>query len=40
MEAMDAAHFGADAGPQPVRILTVYMGADGAPPEDVIPVQP
>jgi quercetin dioxygenase-like cupin family protein len=24
MEAMDAAHFGADAGPQPVRILTVY----------------
>jgi quercetin dioxygenase-like cupin family protein len=39
MEAMDAAHFGADAGPQPVRILTVYMGADGAPP-NVIPVQP
>jgi quercetin dioxygenase-like cupin family protein len=39
MEAMDAAHFGADAGPRPVRILTVYMGADGAPP-DVIPVQP
>ena len=39
MEAMDAAHFGADAGPQPVRILTVYMGADGAP-ADVIPVQP
>jgi quercetin dioxygenase-like cupin family protein len=39
MEAMDAAHFGADAGPQPVRILTVYMGADGAPP-DVIPVKP
>jgi len=31
MEAMDAAHFGADAGPQPVRILTVYMGAEGAP---------
>jgi hypothetical protein len=39
MEAMDAAHFGADAGPQPVRILMVYMGADGAPP-NVIPVQP
>ena len=39
MAAMDAAHFGADAGPQPVRILTVYMGADGAPP-NVIPVQP
>jgi len=39
MEAMDAAHFGADAGPQPVRILTVYMSAEGAPP-DVIPVQP
>jgi quercetin dioxygenase-like cupin family protein len=39
MEAMDAAHFGADAGPQQVRILTVYMGADGAPP-NVIPVQP
>jgi hypothetical protein len=39
MKAMDAAHFGADAGPQPVRILTVCMGADGAPPY-VIPVQP
>jgi quercetin dioxygenase-like cupin family protein len=39
MEAMDTAHFGADVGSQPVRILTVYMGADGAPP-DVIPVQP
>ena len=39
MEAMDTAHFGADAGPQPVRILTVYMGAEGAP-ADVIPVQP
>ena len=37
MEAMDAAHFG--AGPQPVRILAVYMGADGTPPS-VIPVQP
>jgi quercetin dioxygenase-like cupin family protein len=39
MEAMDAAHFGADAGPRPVRILTVFMGAEGAPP-NVIPVQP
>jgi quercetin dioxygenase-like cupin family protein len=39
MEAMDAAHFGADAGPQPVRILTVYLGADGAP-ANVIPIQP
>src|SRR6185312_11597877 len=37
METMDTAHFGADAGPRPVRILTVYMGAEGAPP-DVIPV--
>jgi quercetin dioxygenase-like cupin family protein len=39
MEAMGTAHFGADAGPQPVRLLIVYMGAEGAPP-DVIPVQP
>src|SRR5262245_22281863 len=39
MAAMDMAHFGADAGPQPVRILTVYMVADGAP-ADVIPVPP
>jgi quercetin dioxygenase-like cupin family protein len=39
MEAMDAPHFGADAGSQPVRILTVYMGAEGAP-ADVIPVKP
>jgi quercetin dioxygenase-like cupin family protein len=39
MEAMDAAHFGADAGAQSVRILTVHMGAEDAPP-DVIPVQP
>jgi quercetin dioxygenase-like cupin family protein len=38
MEAMDTAHFGADVGAQPVRLLTVYMGAEGAPP-DVIPVQ-
>jgi quercetin dioxygenase-like cupin family protein len=39
MEAMDVPHFGADAGSQPVRILTVYRGADGAP-ADVIPVKP
>jgi quercetin dioxygenase-like cupin family protein len=39
MEAMDVAHFGADAGTQTVRILTVYMGAEGAP-ADVIPVKP
>ncbi len=39
MEAMNTAHFGADAGSQPVRLLTVYMGAEGAP-ADVIPVQP
>jgi quercetin dioxygenase-like cupin family protein len=39
MEAMDVPHFGADAGAQPVRILTVYIGADGAP-ADVIPVRP
>jgi quercetin dioxygenase-like cupin family protein len=37
MEAMDVAHFGADAGAQPVRILAVYMGAEGA--ADTIPVQ-
>lgn len=35
MEAMDVPHFGVDTGAQPVRILTVYMGADGA--ADVIP---
>jgi quercetin dioxygenase-like cupin family protein len=39
MEAMSVPHFGADAGSQPVRILTVYIGADGAP-ADVIPVKP
>jgi quercetin dioxygenase-like cupin family protein len=37
MEAMDVAHFGADAGAQPVRILAVYMGAEGA--ADTKPVQ-
>jgi len=39
MEAMDVPHFGADAGTQPVRILTVFIGAEGAP-ADVIPVKP
>jgi quercetin dioxygenase-like cupin family protein len=39
MEAMDVPHFGADAGPRPVRILTVFIGAEGAP-ADVIPVKP
>jgi quercetin dioxygenase-like cupin family protein len=37
MEAMDVAHFGADPGAQPVRILVVHMGAEGA--ADTIPVQ-
>ena len=35
MEAMDVAHFGINRGNAPVRILTVYMGADDA--KDVIP---
>ncbi len=38
MEAMDVAHFGVDAGSKPVRILTVFIGAEGAP-ADVIPLQ-
>ena len=37
MEAMDVAHFGVNTGTQPVRILAVYMGAQGA--KDVIPVK-
>jgi len=37
MEAMDVAHFGVNNGAEPVRILVVYMGADGA--ENVIPVK-
>jgi len=37
MEAMDVAHFGINSSSQPVRILVVYMGADGA--KDVIPVK-
>ena len=35
MEAMDVAHYGINTGTEPVRILVVYMGADGA--ENVIP---
>ncbi len=35
MEAMDVPHFGADAGAQPVRVLIVYMGAEGT--ANVIP---
>src|SRR5215207_1951993 len=30
MEAMAVAHFGANTGSQPVRLLAVYMGAEGA----------
>jgi len=37
MEAMDVPHFGVDTGKEPVRILAVYMGAEGA--ADVIPVK-
>lgn len=37
MEAMEVAHFGINHGTQPVRILAVYLGANGS--EDVIPVQ-
>jgi quercetin dioxygenase-like cupin family protein len=37
MEAMNVAHFGVDTGARPVRILTVYIGADGA--TDVIPLK-
>ena len=35
VEAMDVEHYGANTGDEPVRILAVYMGADGA--RDVIP---
>jgi quercetin dioxygenase-like cupin family protein len=35
MEAMDVAHFGVNTGREPVRILAVYLGADGA--ANVIP---
>ena len=36
MEAMNVAHVGTNNGAEPVRILVVYMGAEGAP-ADVIP---
>jgi quercetin dioxygenase-like cupin family protein len=37
MEAMDVPHYGVDTGAQPVRLLAVYMGAEGA--ADVVPVK-
>jgi quercetin dioxygenase-like cupin family protein len=37
MEAMDVAHYGLDTSAQPVRILAVYIGAEGA--ADVIPLR-
>jgi len=37
MEAMNVAHVGINNGAEPVRILVVYMGAEGA--HDVIPEQ-
>jgi quercetin dioxygenase-like cupin family protein len=37
MEAMDVSHYGLDTGAQPVRILAVYLGAEGA--ADVTPVE-
>jgi quercetin dioxygenase-like cupin family protein len=37
MEAMDVAHYGINNGRKPVRILAVYMGAQGA--KNVIPVK-
>jgi quercetin dioxygenase-like cupin family protein len=37
MEAMDVAHFGINTGAQTMRLLAVYMGAQGS--EDVIPVK-
>ena len=36
MEGMDVAHFGVNSGMQTMRLLAVYMGAQGA--QDVIPV--
>lgn len=37
MEAMDVAHFGENTGDKPVRILAVYIGADGV--KNVEPVK-
>ena len=31
MEAINVPHFGTDTGAQPVRLLIVYMGAEGVP---------
>ncbi|MFY9991862.1 MAG: cupin domain-containing protein [Rhodoplanes sp.] len=36
LEGMDVAHFGVNSGKQTMRLLAVYMGAQGA--QDVIPV--
>src|ERR1700754_950061 len=37
MEAMAVPHFGSNTGTEPVRILAVYMGAEGS--KDTIPVK-
>jgi quercetin dioxygenase-like cupin family protein len=37
MEAMGVAHYGINTGDGPMRLIGVYMGADGA--KDVTPVQ-
>ena len=37
MEAMDAVHYGFNAGKEPARLIAVYMGAKGA--QDVEPVK-
>ena len=37
MEAMDVAHFGENKTDKPVRILAVYLGADGV--KNVAPVK-
>jgi quercetin dioxygenase-like cupin family protein len=37
MEAMDVPHYGIDTGAKPVRLLAVYIGAEGS--ADVIPVK-
>ncbi len=35
MEAMKVEHFGDNVGAEPVRILVVYMGAEGSPPDTI-----
>lgn len=37
MEAMDVAHYGIDTATRPVRLLVVYLGAEGT--ADVVPAQ-